>query len=222
MFSQWPRSTSEDEIMPLDAIEIYIMSPSPARQEWLQRALASERGLRVTGSASTFPLLRSLISEAAVDLAVVDPGSRVESNTVRDWLIEFTDLIPVLLFSAEPEPASFNFLVNTKAGGMLSADASPEQIVHAIKSIAAGLTVFDGALIVRDTVENPALETLTPRETEVLSLLADGLGNREIAHRLNISEHTIKFHIRSILGKLGASSRTEAVSLGLRSGLIEL
>jgi DNA-binding NarL/FixJ family response regulator len=52
--------------------------------------------------------------------------------------------------------------------------------------------------------------------------LADGLGNKEIAFRLGISEHTIKFHIRSILGKLGASTRTEAVSRGLRSGLIEL
>jgi Response regulator containing a CheY-like receiver domain and an HTH DNA-binding domain len=208
--------------MALESVEIYIMSPSPARQEWLQRALGSEPTIHVPAIASTFPLLRSLISEAAVDLAVIDPGSRIESNTVRDWLIELTDLVPVLLFSAEPDPASFNFLVSSKAGGMLSADASSEQIVHAIKSIASGLTVFDGALITRDTVENPAVEPLTPRETEVLTLLADGLGNKEIAHRLNISEHTIKFHIRSILGKLGASSRTEAVSLGLRSGLIEL
>jgi len=208
--------------MALESVEIYIMSPSLARQEWLQRALGSEPTIHVPAIASTFPLLRSLISEAAVDLAVIDPGSRIESNTVRDWLIELTDLVPVLLFSAEPDPASFNFLVSSKAGGMLSADASSEQIVHAIKSIASGLTVFDGALITRDTVENPAVEPLTPRETEVLTLLADGLGNKEIAHRLNISEHTIKFHIRSILGKLGASSRTEAVSLGLRSGLIEL
>jgi two-component system, NarL family, response regulator YdfI len=68
----------------------------------------------------------------------------------------------------------------------------------------------------------PPPEELTPRETEVLRLLADGLPNREIAERLHISEHTIKFHIRSILGKLGASSRTEAVTLGFRSGLIEL
>jgi DNA-binding NarL/FixJ family response regulator len=75
----------------------------------------------------------------------------------------------------------------------------------------------------RQTKEDTELaEPLTPREREVLGLLGDGLGNREIAARLNISEHTIKFHIRSILGKLGASSRTEAVSRGLRSGLIEL
>jgi DNA-binding NarL/FixJ family response regulator len=69
--------------------------------------------------------------------------------------------------------------------------------------------------------ESPA-EQLTAREAEVLRLLAEGLGNKDIAEKLGISEHTIKFHIRSILGKLGAASRTEAVTRGLRSGLIEL
>ena len=66
------------------------------------------------------------------------------------------------------------------------------------------------------------MEQLTPREGEVLRLLADGLGNKDIAVKLGISEHTIKFHIHSLLGKLGAASRTEAVTRGLRSGLIEL
>ena len=82
--------------------------------------------------------------------------------------------------------------------------------------------VFDGALLPQRAEEESLIEPLTARESEVLQLLADGLGNREIASRLDISEHTIKFHVRSILGKLGASSRTEAVSRGLRSGLIEL
>jgi DNA-binding NarL/FixJ family response regulator len=61
---------------------------------------------------------------------------------------------------------------------------------------------------------------LTPRELEVLQLLAAGLGNKEIASRLTISEHTVKFHVASIMGKLGAVSRTEAVTLGIRHGLI--
>ena len=65
-------------------------------------------------------------------------------------------------------------------------------------------------------------ESLTPREEEVLALVRDGLGNKEIAGRLNISEHTVKFHISSILGKLGAGSRTEAVSQGIRKGLITI
>jgi DNA-binding NarL/FixJ family response regulator len=65
-------------------------------------------------------------------------------------------------------------------------------------------------------------EPLTPRESEVLQMLASGLANKEIAARLAISEHTVKFHVASILGKLGAGSRTEAVSLGIRRGLILL
>ena len=63
-------------------------------------------------------------------------------------------------------------------------------------------------------------ESLTRRELEVLQMLAAGLSNKEIAARLNISEHTVKFHVASILGKLGAASRTEAVSLGIRRGLV--
>jgi NarL family two-component system response regulator YdfI len=83
----------------------------------------------------------------------------------------------------------------------------------------------------RQTSARPALRTqpldqpvegLTPREHEVLTLLADGLPNREIAARLGVSEHTVKFHLGAIFGKLGASTRTEAVQKGLRSGVIEI
>jgi DNA-binding CsgD family transcriptional regulator len=65
-------------------------------------------------------------------------------------------------------------------------------------------------------------QALTPREIEVLAMLADGVGNKTIAWRLGISEHTVKFHVGSILAKLNASSRTEAVTLGIRQGLIML
>ena len=65
-------------------------------------------------------------------------------------------------------------------------------------------------------------EALTPREKDVLALLADGYRNREIAERLGISEHTVKFHLAAIVGKLGASTRTEAVRKGLKLGLIDI
>lgn len=67
---------------------------------------------------------------------------------------------------------------------------------------------------------NFALETLTPRELQVLRMLADGLGNKEIASQLNISDHTAKFHVAQILAKLHATSRTEAVAIGMRRGLV--
>ena len=64
------------------------------------------------------------------------------------------------------------------------------------------------------------MEALSPREIEVLGMMAEGIGNKEIAARLAISEHTVKFHVASIMGKLHAGTRTEAVMLGVRMGLI--
>ena len=71
-------------------------------------------------------------------------------------------------------------------------------------------------------VEAELSEEITSRETDVLRMLAQGLVNKDIAARLGISEHTVKFHISSILDKLGASTRTEAVTLGIRRGLIPI
>lgn len=70
--------------------------------------------------------------------------------------------------------------------------------------------------------DDAPVESLTAREREVLVLLADGLGNRDLAHALGISEHTVKFHLGAIFGKLGATTRTEAVRRALRLGLVEL
>ena len=73
-----------------------------------------------------------------------------------------------------------------------------------------------------DRREEPLIESLTAREHDVLALVADGLPNREIAHALAISEHTVKFHLASIFGKLGVSTRTEAVQRGVRLGVIQI
>ena len=99
-----------------------------------------------------------------------------------------------------------------------------------LEAAAAGLIVLhpaevDGMFPAAEPPSTPLeelIEPLTPRESEVLQMLASGLANKEIAARLAISEHTVKFHVASILGKLGAASRTEAVSLGIRSGLVLL
>jgi DNA-binding NarL/FixJ family response regulator len=114
------------------------------------------------------------------------------------------------------------------ARAVLPRDAQPAEVSAAIEAAAAGLTAFgpdelDLLLPAANSFEiehEPALEALSARETEVLALMAQGLANKNIADRLNISEHTVKFHVSSILSKLGASSRTEAVTKGLRDGLL--
>ena len=178
--------------------------------------------MRIVGTAATFPFLRSLMSQTPADMSLIDLAPEMPSSTVLDWLRELMELTPILLLNPEPDPAIFNRIRRAGVGGVLQSNASAEQIVQAIKCIASGLMVFDSTFAASSSEDEPLAEQLTPREGEVLRLLANGLGNKEIAAKLNISEHTIKFHIGSILGKLGAASRTEAVTRGLRNGLIEL
>jgi DNA-binding NarL/FixJ family response regulator len=106
----------------------------------------------------------------------------------------------------------------------LPRDASPEQIVAAIYAAAAGLVSVpaDAAAGVLAAEREAEGESLTPREIEVLEMISEGLSNKQIAGRLNISEHTAKFHVNSILGKLAAATRAEAVTRGLRRGLLKV
>jgi DNA-binding NarL/FixJ family response regulator len=113
---------------------------------------------------------------------------------------------------------------------ILLADSAPREILSALEAASAGLAVISPEVLdsllpapaeaISDDL--PLGEPLTARESEILSLLADGAGNKEIASRLRISEHTVKFHVSSILAKLGAATRTEAVSRGYKEGLIIL
>jgi DNA-binding NarL/FixJ family response regulator len=109
--------------------------------------------------------------------------------------------------------------------------ATSREIQAAVEAAANGMLVFhpDVAEHVAKTSNTPPRASsvslgqhLSPRESEILNLLAAGLGNKEIAWRLKISDHTVKFHVTSIFNKLGASSRAEAVAIGIRRGLIVL
>jgi DNA-binding NarL/FixJ family response regulator len=203
-------------------VDLLILSPSPVRRDWLLKGFSDDPEIHVAGVAATFPILRSLMSDCSADISLIELPQYGQIPTARDWLREVLDLMPIVLLSAESDAATFNQIRRAGTGALLQTGASMEQIIQAIKAVATGLTVLDSALNLQSSELESLAEPLTPRETEVLQLLADGLGNKDIAEKLSISEHTIKFHIRSILGKLGAASRTEAVARGLRSGLIEL
>ena len=129
----------------------------------------------------------------------------------------------VVLLSSESQAADAN---SAGARGLLLRNANSNAMFAALLAVTQGLWVSDPSLNLRSShIEGSstgAVPELTPRELEVLKLLAEGLPNKSIADRLGISEHTVKFHVNSILGKLGAQSRTEAVTRATRLGLILL
>ena len=111
------------------------------------------------------------------------------------------------------------------ARGLLPRSATGEALAAALVAVSHGLAVVDPELaadLLRPPEPPAPAEALTPREREVLDLLAEGLANKQIAARLGISEHTAKFHVNAILGKLGAESRAEAIVRAARLGLIVL
>ena len=134
----------------------------------------------------------------------------------------------LVVLADEPDPSWAAEALRAGARAVLPRDADPAEIAVAIRGAAAGLIVLHpevvGSLLPAAPRARPgaAGQALTPREVEVLRMLAEGLGNKEIAARLGISDHTVKFHVTSIFTKLNASSRTEAVTLGVRRGLIML
>jgi DNA-binding NarL/FixJ family response regulator len=112
-------------------------------------------------------------------------------------------------------------LIRAGARGVLPPNASAEQIRIALEAAVAGLSVFSPDRL-SDPVPVAQPSNLTARETEILRLIAEGLANKEIAWKLGISGHTVKFHVSAVLGKLGAGSRAEAVGAGIKQGVIML
>jgi NarL family two-component system response regulator YdfI len=144
----------------------------------------------------------------------------------EEWvgtLSEYT--LPVVLLTDHPHPALVvnGFRANLRA--VLSPEASEAEIVAAIQSAAVNLLTLQQSLFELFSPDLPRVlpelqEPLSARELEVLGLMSEGLSNKLVAHRLGISDHTVKFHVTSILAKLQAGSRTDAVMQGIRQGLI--
>ncbi len=131
----------------------------------------------------------------------------------------------VVVLADAVSPASVARILSSGAAALLPKSVSADELAAAVRAAAAGLVVLhqEAAAAVAGTVpprRNDVAEPLTPREREVLAGMAEGRSNKEIAARLNISDHTVKFHVAAIMGKLGASSRTEAVTLAIRNGIV--
>jgi DNA-binding NarL/FixJ family response regulator len=175
-------------------IRVWIDSASPVTRAGLEAVLREADGIDV------------MTEESHADVVLTDAFDPEESHNQA-----------VVALSDSPAQA-------LRAGALaaLPRDASPEQIEAAIHAAAAGLAAALPEDLQRALPASTAAlsEPLTAREVQVLRMIADGLGNKQIAWQLGISEHTVKFHVTSIMAKLHAASRTEAVAAGIRHGLV--
>jgi DNA-binding NarL/FixJ family response regulator len=183
------------------------------------RALAEGAGFVVAGEVEHAGLGAEA---AAADAALLDLGPSTAGIDALPYLVP---RLPVLVVLWNEEQAREALAAGAR--GVLRREGLAERLAAGLRAVAEGLLVVDPAVaeaVLRPPppAVSPLVEPLTPRETEVLSLLVEGLGNRAIAARLGISEHTAKFHVGAVLGKLGAQSRSEAVGLAARLGLVVL
>jgi DNA-binding NarL/FixJ family response regulator len=205
-----------------DPTRVFVVAPTPFARAGLRSMLESAElgaGVLVVGEADSVVELMPPVADVVVvagDDSLEEAARTVaEEGTQAIILLAEDDRFMPLLREVAP-----------RGWGVISPDASPEELSAAIVAVVQGLVVLTRTLTGRllrgqEVVEEPA-EPLTEREREVLGLLGWGLSNKMIARDLRISEHTVKFHVSSIYAKLGAASRTEAVRLGARLGLISL
>jgi DNA-binding NarL/FixJ family response regulator len=162
-----------------------------------------------------------------------NPGLQLEESAtnadvvIRDEMGDPDSAVCVPLIVLTDDSAAYE-MAYPPASAVLPRTSPAAQIVAAIQAVAAGLMVFpaDDPGVHRNLggapAGDPPVEPLTRREVEVLEMLAEGLANKMIAHKLDISEHTVKFHVNSILAKLASGSRTEAVMRAIRLGLLKI
>jgi two-component system, NarL family, response regulator YdfI len=224
-------------------IRVLVSAKSAVELAGLEALVRSAPSLEWVGSNLGRAGLNQQLADTQPDVLLQSAGA-IEFEKLRASGAEAESAATVVLAPESEFGAALGALQDSSVLGVLPTWASPREIQAAVEAAAAGLMVLhpDVAEHLRSPLaaaeeplaDAPAPEVLrrapsasptqqlSPRESEILNLLAAGLGNKEIAWRLKISEHTVKFHVTSIFNKLSASGRAEAVAIGVRRGLIIL
>lgn len=211
------------------SIRVAVADDHPVVREGLVAMLETQRDFAVVGEAGTGPEALALVSKADPDVLLLDlelPGvdgvgvlRRLETDRSRTRVIIFT------VFDTDERIIA---AVEAGAAGYLLKGTPREELFAAVRTVANGgsllAPVATSAVLRRVRGESTVTPTpaLTPRERMVLEQLARGLGNKQIAAALGISERTVKFHVSSVFTKLEATNRTEAVTRAVQAGLINL
>lgn len=207
---------------------VVIAAASSARAAELERIVQEDPTMNVVGSPAALSTVRQRAVGLHADVILLDipePDPQLASVLLRQTGAAVVTLVD------EPDRNWTRRMLRAGVLGILPRNASPTEITSALQVATHGLLVLEPDLIrdlfpsgsARDSDRDiESIEELTEREIEVLRMMSEGFANKEIASRMGISDHTVKFHISSILAKLAVSSRTEAVTAGIRNGLILL
>jgi DNA-binding NarL/FixJ family response regulator len=214
-------------------MRVLVAATNPIVRAGLESILRTNPALLAIGSSSDTATLAAAIATHTPDMVLMELDLP-ERESVTEKLVALAAVgeLPIAILADTLETDRLAEILRCGVKAILPRSASAAEILPAVEAAATGLVVLhpdaiDSLLTLLPASERAVevttpLQALTPREIEVLGMLAEGLGNKAIAKRLGISEHTVKFHVSSIFSKLNASSRTEAVTLGARQGLIML
>ncbi|MBW4624787.1 MAG: response regulator transcription factor [Brasilonema octagenarum HA4186-MV1] len=214
-------------------IRVFVVAASPVVRAGLSAVVATSSKLTVVGTASDLDALTREFEQLQPDVLLLDVSGHFQELVWEKLLSSQQQPYPAIVVLTD-ELDSLDLEAALRAGvrSILPSSSTESEIVAAVEAIALGLVVLHSDTIefllplkessVRDKQTTNPVQALTPREIEVLQMLGSGLSNKAIAKRLNISEHTVKFHVSSIFQKLSVSTRTEAVTVGVRLGLIML
>ena len=195
------------------ALRVFIIAENDTECRKLSRTFEEAPGFEVVGATATSN--SAALQAASFDVAIIQAPQGLRPAPFPE-----THVPTLYLLSDESSQAK----ELTGKNAALSRNASAPQIRAAAMAVAVGLRIArtNDSAPVENEAELAFVEPLTDRELRVLNLVADGLSNPEIARVLSISRNTVKFHVSSIISKLGATSRTEAVTIGVKRGLILL
>jgi DNA-binding NarL/FixJ family response regulator len=205
-----------------DEIAVLIVDDHEVVREGLRLALSRAPNIRVVGEASDGAAAVELAIRRNPDVIVMDirmPG--MDGIEATRLVTERAPVCKVLLFTAHADRSLLARGFDAGAKGYILKEAAHQTVVRAIEKVAAGEGYVDPALVPAFLAGRDQTEILTAREREILQLLAGGLANTDVAEKLFISQETVKSHVRHILTKLEADTRTHAVAIALRQAIID-
>jgi DNA-binding NarL/FixJ family response regulator len=191
-------------------------------REGLRLALSRAPHIRVIGEASDGESAVTLVERRRPDVVIMDvrmPG--MDGLAATKVLTERNPDVSVLIFTAYSERSLLSRGLESGAKGYILKEAPHQTLLRAIEKVANGEGYVDPALMPAFLSGKERDDMLTGREREILQLLADGMSNADVASKLFISQETVKSHVRHILAKLEADTRTHAVAIALRESIID-